>query len=220
MATSCFLQLILVLATCTAAAATNNSPMAAAPAPGPSSSAALSFLQASCALTLERAADCYNLLLPYADSFHGSLARVARTSGVLAAARQHDFTKQLARLKLRGTGAGNVADQTLDGCLDTISSDDTGANVTLGRLDRLVAGIKNKKEFESERSLAQDWLYSSGSEMLQCVDWIHFAGDAALASPVLKEVIAGCNTIAGYLGIASELTIAIKFESPAARIYV
>ncbi|TVU46001.1 hypothetical protein EJB05_05513, partial [Eragrostis curvula] len=95
-----------------AAAAPNNSPMAPAPAPGPSSSAAASFLHACCA-SVQRSDACYRLLLPYADSFRGSLARVARTSAGLASARQHAFSDDLARLKQHGTGAGAMADMAL-----------------------------------------------------------------------------------------------------------
>ncbi|TVU45993.1 hypothetical protein EJB05_05504, partial [Eragrostis curvula] len=184
MATSCFFQLlILVLVACTAAVATNQSPMA--PAPGPSYSAAASFLHACCA-AVDHADACYNLLLPYADSFHGSLARVARTSAGLAITRQQGLTDEIGRLNQSGTGAGRMADMVLADCFNTVSTEAQGANETLAHLDHLVAGVKSQKDFASEKLFAQDWLYSSASSMSECIDWIH--DDPARSSPVLKEV--------------------------------
>jgi len=59
--------------------------------------------------------------------------------------------------------------------------------------------------------MAQDWLQSSGSGMMQCVDWFHDAGEAAVSSPVGKEVIVGCTTVSSYMDIAFMLVNAIKF---------
>ncbi|KAK3146664.1 hypothetical protein QOZ80_3BG0269710 [Eleusine coracana subsp. coracana] len=210
MRTPSFFLLLLVLATCTAAVATNKPLMPAVSAPGPSSSTAASFLRASCA-PAHQPETCYNMLLPYADSFHGSLARVARTSASLAIDRQQALTDEIARLKLRGTGAGSRADITLGSCFDTVSNSGSYPNVTLGRLDDLVAGVKSKKQFDWEKLLAQDWLYSSVSAMYECVDWIHDAGEAAMSSPVLKKVIAGCTTAVPYMEIAVDLTNSLKF---------
>ncbi|TVU46006.1 hypothetical protein EJB05_05519, partial [Eragrostis curvula] len=210
MASSCFLLPLLVLATSTAAVATMESQMARAPAPGPSSSAAVSFLHASCA-AVEPADTCYNLLLPYADSFHGSLARVARTSAGLAAGQQHALSDELARLKLRGTGAGRVPDMILADCFNLVQSSDMFANETLGRLDNLVAGMKSKKDFESQKFLAQDWLSASGSGLVDCLDWFHGAGDTAASSPVVKEVMAGCTSVFPYMEVALGLTNNIQF---------
>lgn len=146
----CFFLVLLVLATCTAAVARQKSPMFAVSAPGPSSSPAASFLRAACA-PAQQPETCYNMLLPYADSFHGSLARVARTGAAIAIDRQHALTDEIARLKNRGTGAGSRADMTLADCLDTVSDSASDANVTLGRLDDLVAGVKSKKDFDWEK---------------------------------------------------------------------
>jgi hypothetical protein len=147
-----------------------------APAPAPRSSAAASFLRASCASALQLEDACYSLLLPYADSFHGSIARIARTSATLAVERQHNLTDELARLKLHGTGAGRIADMGLSSCSYTVATSYNDANVTLGLLDDLVAGIKSKEDFEWKRSLVQSWLDSSGSVMGQCVDWNSHCG--------------------------------------------
>lgn len=101
---------------------------------------------------------------------------------------------------------------TLAGCLDTVSTSATEANVTLGRLDDLVAGVKSKKDCDWEKFLAQDWLSASESALTECVDWIHDAGEAAMSSPVLKEVITGCTTVAPCMVFAIDLTNSLKFE--------
>ncbi|TVU46007.1 hypothetical protein EJB05_05520, partial [Eragrostis curvula] len=210
MATSSFFQLLLVLATCSAAVATNESPMPPKPAPGPSSSAATSFLHACCA-PVRHADACYNLLLPYADSFHGSLARVTRTSAGLAITRQHGLTEDLARLKQHGTGAGRMADMVLADCFNTVATAEVFANETLGQLDDLVAGVKSKKDLETEKFFAQVWIGSAASSMSDCMDWVH--DDPAMSSPVLKEVTTLCASAKPYMDIALDLIDAIKFES-------
>ena len=202
---------LFILVIATAVIATQSSSLTSpAPAPSPASSSAISFLRASCAVTDVPDA-CYNLLLPYADTFHGNLARVARAASAFAGARQRDFADELARLKLRGTGAGRVADMTLGDCYDTVSGDNMFANETLGHIDNLVAHVGSKKDFDFQRIMAQDWLQSSGSGMMQCVDWFHDAGEAAVSSPVGKEVIVGCTTVSSYMDIAFMLVNAIKF---------
>lgn len=139
-----------------------------APAPAPSSSAT-GFLRSSCTAT--KAPDvCYNLLLPYVDTFHGNLARVARTASTIAGTRQHDLADELARLKLRGTGAGKVADMTLSDCSNEAARGNMFANETLGHIDNLIAHTGSKKDFESELFWAKDLLDSAHSGLLQCVD--------------------------------------------------
>uniref|UniRef100_K4AJA1 Uncharacterized protein n=2 Tax=Setaria italica TaxID=4555 RepID=K4AJA1_SETIT len=194
------------------AVATSRSPMAPAPAPAPapSSPAATSFLPASCAATNALDA-CYNLLLPYVDTFHGNLARVARAAAAIAGARQRDFAGELGRLKLRGTGAGKVADMTLADCFNEVSTSNLFANETLGHIDNLVGRLGSREDFDSQRVLAQELLYSTESGLMQCVDWFHGAGEADVSSPVGKEVIDGCTTVSAYVDIALMLVNAIKF---------
>jgi hypothetical protein len=145
------------------------------------------------------------------DTFHGNLARVARAASTFAGARQHDLADDLARLKLRGTGAGRVADMTLGDCYDTVSGSNMFANETLGHIDNLVVQVGSKKDMDSEQILAREWLESSDSGMMQCIDWFHDAGEAAVSSPVGKEVIVGCTTVSSYMDIAFMLVNAIKF---------
>lgn len=156
---------------------------------------------------------CYKTLLPYAGSFSGSIiARVARAATAVVAARQHGFADELARLKLRGTGAGPRADETLASCYEEVASNDMDdANETLGRLDRLVAGVTSKDEFDWESSLVVLWLGSTLGVMEDCTDWLNDAGKAAASSPVVKEVIAGCAALSPYIRIALHLAHAIKF---------
>ncbi|TVU45999.1 hypothetical protein EJB05_05511, partial [Eragrostis curvula] len=203
MAASCFLLSLLVLATSIAAVATMESHMAPAPEPGPSSSAAMTAVEAADA--------CYNLLLPYVDSFHGSLARVARISAGLAAGQLHALSDELARLNLSGTGAGRIPDMALADCFNTVEGSDMFANETLGQLDNLVAGMKSKKDFELQRFLVQNRLSSSESILVDCTDGFHDAGDAAVSSPVVKEAIAGCTTVRRYIEITLDLTNNIQF---------
>nr|TKV92349.1 LOW QUALITY PROTEIN: hypothetical protein SEVIR_9G158500v2 [Setaria viridis] len=154
---------------------------------------------------------CYKTLLPYAGSFNGSIARVARAATAVVAARQHGFADELARLKLRGTGAGPRADMTLASCYEEVASNDMDdGNETLGRLDRLVAG-RSKDEFDWESSLVVLWLGSTLGVMEDCTDWLNDAGKAAASSPVVKEVIAGCAALSPYIRIALHLAHAIKF---------
>ncbi|CAL4934882.1 unnamed protein product [Urochloa decumbens] len=199
------LQLFFLLAGTAAVVATSRSPMAPAP-----SSSAISFLRASCAAT-DAPDVCYNLLLPYADTFHGNLARVARAASAIAEARQHDFADELARLKLRGTGAGKVADMALTDCSNEVSTSNMFENEILGHIDNLIAHQGSQKDFDSHQFFAKDLLYSAESGMMQCVDWFHSAGEAAVSSPAGKVVIAGCTTVSGYVDIALMLVNAIKF---------
>ncbi|CAL4918045.1 unnamed protein product [Urochloa decumbens] len=204
------LQLFFLLAGTSAVVATSRSPMAPAQAPEPSSSA-ISFLRASCAATNDAADFCYNLLLPYADTFNGSLARVARAASAIAEARQHDFTEELARLKLRGTGAGKVADMALTDCSNEVSTSDMFSNETLGHIDNLIAHQGSQKDFDSQKITAVEFMTSAESGLTQCVDWFHSAGEAAVSSPVGKEVIDGCTTLSPYLQISYMLVDAVKF---------
>ncbi|CAN6282159.1 unnamed protein product [Urochloa humidicola] len=199
-------QIFILLAGTTAAVvATSRSPMDPAP-----SSSESSFLRASCAAT-DAPDACYNLLLPYAHTFHGNLARVARAASAIAEARQHDFADELARLKLRGTGAGKVADMTLTDCSNEVSTSNMFSNEILGHIDNLIARNGTQKDFDSHRFFAQELLTSAESGMMQCVDWFHAAGDAAVSSPVGKEVIDGCTTVSPFLHIAHMLVNAVKF---------
>nr|XP_034570511.1 uncharacterized protein LOC117835251 [Setaria viridis] len=138
---------------------------------------------------------CYKTLLPYAGSFNGSIARVARAATAVVAARQHGFADELARLKLRGTGAGPRADMTLASCYEEACR----------RRER------SKDEFDWESSLVVLWLGSTLGVMEDCTDWLNDAGKAAASSPVVKEVIAGCAALSPYIRIALHLAHAIKF---------
>lgn len=202
------LLLLVVASTAAAAVATSRSPIMA-PAPAPSSSAT-GFLRSSCTAT--KAPDvCYNLLLPYVDTFHGNLARVGRAASAIAGGRQHDLDNELAGLKLRGTGAGRLADMTLSDCSNEAARGNMFVNETLGHIDNLIARTGGKKDFDSEQFWARDLLDSAHSGLLQCVHWFHDAGEAAASSPVGKEVIAACTTVAGYVDIAFLLVNAIEF---------
>ncbi|TVU46055.1 hypothetical protein EJB05_05573, partial [Eragrostis curvula] len=158
-----YLQLLAV-ATYATAATTRKSLMT----PAQSSSAEISFLHMSCGAT-KYPDTCYSVLLPNVTSFHGSLARVARTAATIAVAKQHRFVEDLAHLKLRSTGAGRVADMTL----------------------------------------VNDQLLRHG--VMQCIDWLHAAGEEALSNQTVKEVIAGCNDVSPYMDMALNLVNAIKF---------
>ncbi|CAL4934879.1 unnamed protein product [Urochloa decumbens] len=200
------LQLFFLLAGTAAVVATSRSPMAPAP-----SSSAISFLRASCAATNDAADFCYNLLLPYADTFNGSLARVARAASAIAEARQHDFADELARLKLRGAGAGKLADMALTDCSNEVSTSDMFSNEILGHIDNLIAHQGSQKDFDSQKISAVEFMTSAESGLTQCVDWFHGAGEAAVSSPVGKEVIDGCTTLSPYLHISHMLVDAVKF---------
>jgi hypothetical protein len=217
--TTVSLQLLLLAATCTAVVATNEEPAtsyadARARSPPPSAAAAR-FLRASCArVDLPDALPdtCYKTLLPLAGSFSGSIARVARAATAVVAARQHGFASELTRLKLRGTGAGPRADMTLASCYEEVASNDMdNTNVTLGRLDRLVAGVRSKDEFDWESSLVVMWLVSTLGIIEDCTDWLNDVGKAAASSPTVKEAIAGCAALSPYIRIALHLAHAIQF---------
>ncbi|OEL13088.1 hypothetical protein BAE44_0025892 [Dichanthelium oligosanthes] len=210
MATAVLLQLLV--ATCTAVVATNEESTTShhTPALSPPSPAAASFLRSSCA-AVDLWDACYRILLPYAGSFHGSIARVARAATAIAAARRHGFADELARLKLRAPRAGRMANMTLASCAETVAGSDMDANTTLGYLDNLVAGVRSKRAFEWEHSLAMNWLGSAFTGMWQCTDWIYGAGEGVAALPAMKEVIAGCTTVSPYMHIALDLTYAVKF---------
>ncbi|CAN6282158.1 unnamed protein product [Urochloa humidicola] len=201
------LQIFILVAGTAGVVATSRSPMNPAPAP---SSSAISFLRASCAAT-DAPDTCYNLLLPYADTFHGNLARVARAASAIAEARQHDFGDELDRLKLRGTGAGKVADMTLADCSNEVSTSNMFSNEILGHIDNLIARNGTQKDFDSHKIWAVDYLTSAESGLTQCVDWFHGAGEAAVSSPVGKQVIDGCTTLSPYLHISHMLVNAVKF---------
>ena len=100
---------------------------------------------------------------------------------------------------------------TLGDCYDTVSGSNMFANETLGHIDNPVAHVGSEKDFDSQRMLAQGLLQSAGSGMMQCIDWFHDAGEAAVSSPVGKEVIDGCTTVSSYMNIALMLVNAIKF---------
>ncbi|KAL6851671.1 hypothetical protein ACP4OV_020235 [Aristida adscensionis] len=201
-----FFQL-LVLTTVASATARNISPQAPTPAPSPSSTAVASFLRASCANT-GIPETCYSILLPYADSFHGSLARVARAGAGAAVARQRGLMDEFARLMLRGTGAGRAADMTLADCYNGQETSDRGAKEMLSYLDRLVAGV-GSKEFDEQVWWAGQWL--SSSDMIMCVDWFNMLGEAVVSSPVVQEVIVGSNDLYSYMHMGLILTLSIKF---------
>ncbi|KAK3146679.1 hypothetical protein QOZ80_3BG0270120 [Eleusine coracana subsp. coracana] len=162
----------------------------------------------SCGIT-RRPDTCYNLL-PNVSSFHGSLARVAREATTIAAAKQHRFGEDLTHLKLQGTGAGRVADMTVVSCYDMVSSSDKCANKTLGHLNNLVSGVKNKRDF-TEKDETINWIGVAGSGMMMCVDWFNAAGEEALSKKTVKKVIASCNDVSTYLEIAIYLVSALKF---------
>ncbi|KAK3149924.1 hypothetical protein QOZ80_3AG0224870 [Eleusine coracana subsp. coracana] len=195
---------LLVFATYTAVAATTKSPMS------PAQSSDISFLRRSCGIT-RRPDTCYNLLLPNVSSFHGSLARVAREATTIAAAKQHRFGEDLTHLKLQGTGAGRVADMTVVSCYDMVSSSDKYANKTLGHLNNLVSGVKNKRDFSSEKHEAINWIGVAGSGMMMCEDWFNAAGEEALSKKTVTKVVASCNDVSTYLEIAIYLVTALKF---------
>ncbi|KAL6851673.1 hypothetical protein ACP4OV_020237 [Aristida adscensionis] len=150
-------------------------------------------------------------LLPYADSFHGSLARVARAGAGAAVARQRGLMDELARLMLRGTGAGRAADMTLVDCYNGLEAKDHGSNEMLSHLDRLVAGVGSKQEFDEHVRSAGDWLSISQSLTVMCVDWFNILGEAVVSSPVVKEVIDGSNDLVSYMQMGINLTFSIKF---------
>ncbi|GJN23989.1 hypothetical protein PR202_gb11693 [Eleusine coracana subsp. coracana] len=161
----------------------------------------------SCGIT-RRPDTCYNLL-PNVSSFHGSLARVAREATTIAAAKQHRFGEDLTHLKLQGTGAGRVADMTVVSCYDMVSSSDKCANKTLGHLNNLVSGVKNKRDF-TEKDETINWIGVAGSGMMMCVDWFNAAGEEALSKKTVKKVIASCNDVSTYLEIAIYLWFGVN----------
>ena len=134
------LSLLLFLVIHSAVVATNSSL---------ASSAAASYVRSTCNATSHPDA-CYNNLLPYADSFNGTITRVAHTSGDIAVARQHALSDELAHLKLHGTGVGRIADEALVDCSNWIAGDAMFANETQGHLDNLIAGMKSKGDFDSQ----------------------------------------------------------------------
>ncbi|XP_072146507.1 uncharacterized protein [Setaria viridis] len=138
---------------------------------------------------------CYKTLLPYAGSFNGSIARVARAATAVVAARQHGFADELARLKLRGGVKRHGRRQR-----------DAGPPRQACRRRE-----RSKDEFDWESSLVVLWLGSTLGVMEDCTDWLNDAGKAAASSPVVKEVIAGCAALSPYIRIALHLAHAIKF---------
>ena len=100
---------------------------------------------------------------------------------------------------------------TLADCSDEVSGNSMFTNETLGHIDNPVAHVGSEKDFDSQRMLAQGLLQSAGSGMMQCIDWFHDAGEAAVSSPVGKEVIDGCTTVSSYMNIALMLVNAIQF---------
>nr|TKW33886.1 hypothetical protein SEVIR_2G268700v2 [Setaria viridis] len=158
------------------------------PTPAPADSRFLQACCAACANTTE-ASVCYDsALLPGAGSFHGNRVKVARAAAVIAFARLRGFYDELRCLQLqpRGTGAGRVADMALGDCA-------TFADDSLGREGDSLARLRRLET-------------AAGREVYGFAS----IGDAALASPVVKKVVAWATDVHLYGGIALDLVASIK----------
>ncbi|RCV12303.1 hypothetical protein SETIT_2G258200v2 [Setaria italica] len=203
------LTMFLAFAVSTCATA-NGEPPAPSPAPPPADSR---FLWACCANTTN-ASICYDSLLPFAGSFHGNRVKVARAAAVIAFGRLRGFYDELRRLQLQpgGTGAGRVADSALGSCA-------TSADVSQGRevdllaiLRRLETAAGRRRGEQAEWDLHDANLYAGSVQSctMWCVDGFASAGDAALASPVVKKVVAWATNLHLYGDIALDLVASIK----------
>ncbi|XP_022680065.1 uncharacterized protein Os08g0218700/LOC_Os08g12160-like [Setaria italica] len=168
------------------------------------------FLRTCCANTTNASA-CYDSLIPFAGSFHGNRVRAARAAAVLAFSRLRGFHDELRRLQPRA-GAGRVVDLALRFCA-------TSAEVSLGRegdslaeLRRLETAAGRRRGEQAEWDLYNARLYVGGIGpcATSCVDDLASIGDAVLASPVGKKVVAWAADVRLCGDIALDLVASIK----------
>lgn len=105
----------------------------------PPSAVAVEFLHARCDTT-KYSKDCYDSLLPYADSFHGSHVKVARAATAILVARFRAFLSEIRRVNNTGT------ELMLGNCIPLIGEAINGDKETLASLSRLEAAGNGKQK--------------------------------------------------------------------------
>ncbi|XP_004972341.3 uncharacterized protein Os08g0218700/LOC_Os08g12160 [Setaria italica] len=209
MALCSFRPLVLLLTIFLAAFAVSTRATAdgKAPAPPPADSM---FLRACCANTTNASA-CYDSLIPLAGSFHGNRVRVARAAAVLAFARLRGFHDELRRLQPRA-GAGRVVDMALQFCATSAEVCLGSEGDSLAELRRLETAAGRRRGEQAEWDLYNARLYVGGIGPCAtlCVDDLASIGDAVLASPVGKKVVAWAAPVLLYGDIAADLVDSIK----------
>lgn len=97
-------------------------------------------------------------------------------------------------------------------CNGRVSDGDKYADEMLGHFGKLASGmIKNRRDFSSEKHQALRLVSDALSGMTVCVDLLHDAGEKALSTQVVKEVIARCEDVTLHMDIAGYITYATKF---------
>ena len=136
-----------------------------------------SFIHACCA-NKTNASACYDSP-PFAGSFHGNRAQVARAAAVLAFAQLRNLRDGLRRLPPGATSRGWIVDSALQFCVSSAEVSLLTEGNTLAELQRLetAAGRGRGEQAEWDLNNAKLYVSSIGYCATWCVDDVASIGD-------------------------------------------
>ena len=151
------------------------------------------FIHACCA-NKTNASACYDSP-PFAGSFHGNRAQVARAAAVLAFAQLRNLRDGLRRLPPGATSRGWIVDRALQFCVSSAEVFLDREGDSLAELRRLetAAGRGRGEQTESDLYNSNLVVDGIGPCATSCVEDVASIGDArraTLAAPVSKKVLA------------------------------